>query len=53
MYNIEANNLEELYQILKNTEQNTFINFLSKNNLYFEYKDNYLTCSKLSNKKIF
>lgn len=53
VYNIEANNLEELYQILKNTEQNTFINFLSKNNLYFEYKDNYLTCSKLSNKKIF
>ncbi len=52
-YEICANNIEELHYILKGTNQNTFINFLAQNNLFFKYYDNTLYCSKMSNKKIF
>jgi hypothetical protein len=53
VYEIQANNIEELYELLKGTNQNTFINFLSHNNLLFKYQDNILSCYKLSNKKVF
>ncbi|MCT7647620.1 hypothetical protein [Aliarcobacter butzleri] len=53
IYEIEAKNIEELYLVLKETNQNIFINFLSQNGLLLRYEDNKLNCSKMANKKIF
>ena len=53
VYELEAQDIEELHRILNNTDQNTFINFLSQNNLYFSYKKHFLSCSKMGNKKLF
>ena len=53
VYELEAQDIEELHRILNNTDQNTFINFLAQNNLFFSYKNNFLSCSKMGNKKLF
>lgn len=53
IYEIEAKDIEELYLVVKETNQNTFINFLSQNKLLLKYEDNKLNCSKMANKKIF
>lgn len=50
---IEANNIVQLNDLLKNIDLDNFINFLIENQLSLIYKDNLIEFKKLSKNKVF